>query len=70
MMSDVKHNIAGQDNFSGKIVHPQKWTPEHDQMIKGKRVALIGSGATAITIVPGIKVYKIEMKVALTMFSY
>ena len=56
MMSDGKHNIAGQDNFSGKIVHPQKWTPEHDQMIKGKRVALIGSGATAVTIFPGIKV--------------
>ena len=56
MIFDGKHNIAGQDNFSGKIVHPQKWTPEHDQMIKGKRVALIGSGATAITIFPGIKV--------------
>ena len=57
-LSDATHNIAGQENFSGKIVHPQKWTPEHDQMIKGKRVALIGSGATAITIFPGIKVTK------------
>ena len=58
MISDGKHNIAGQYHFAGKIVHPQKWTLEYDQMIKGKRVALIGSGATAITIVPGIKVYK------------
>ena len=49
--------FPGQENFSGTIVHPQKWTPEHDRMIEGKRVALIGSGATAVTIFPGIKVY-------------
>ena len=48
-------NFPGQGNFSGTIVHPQKWTPEHDKMIEGKRVALIGSGATAVTILPAIK---------------
>ena len=48
--------ISGQENFLGTIVHPQNWTSEHDQILKGKRVALIGSGATAITIFPGIKV--------------
>ena len=47
--------MPGQENFSGTIVHPQKWTPEHDRMASGKRVALIGSGATAVTILPGIK---------------
>ena len=52
--------FPGQENFSGTIVHPQKWTPEHDRMIEGKRVALIGSGATAVTIFPGIKVYTIH----------
>ena len=48
--------ISGQENFLGTIVHPQNWTSEHDQILEGKRVALIGSGATAITIFPGIKV--------------
>ena len=46
--------FPGQENFSGTIVHPQKWTPEHDRMIEGKRVALIGSGATAVTLVPAM----------------
>ena len=36
-------------------MHPQKWTPEHDRIVAGKKVALIGSGATAVTIFPGIK---------------
>ena len=48
--------VSGEENFLGTIVHPQNWTSKHDQMLKGKRVALIGSGATAITIFPGIKV--------------
>ena len=54
--------ILGQENFSGTIVHPQKWTPEHDRIVAGKRVALIGSGATAVTIFPGIKVHKHKNK--------
>ena len=53
---DVTGLISGQENFLGTIVHPQNWTSEHDQILEGKRVALIGSGATAITIFPGIKV--------------
>ena len=36
--------------FSGKIVHPQFW-PE-DLNVHGKRVIVIGSGATAVTLVP------------------
>ena len=61
--------IAGQENFSGTIVHPQKWTPEHDRMIEGKRVALIGSGATAVTIFPGIKVLDKKIQVAPSWLS-
>ena len=53
---DVTGLISGQENYLGTIVHPQNWTSEHDQILEGKRVALIGSGATAITIFPGIKV--------------
>ena len=46
--------FPGQENFKGTIIHPQKWTAEHDKEIIGKKVALIGSGATAITILPNI----------------
>jgi cation diffusion facilitator CzcD-associated flavoprotein CzcO len=36
--------------FKGKIVHPQQWTD--DIAYAGKRVVVIGSGATAVTLVP------------------
>ncbi len=42
--------LAGMDRFRGRIVHPQKWTP--DVAYEGKRVVVIGSGATAVTLVP------------------
>jgi cation diffusion facilitator CzcD-associated flavoprotein CzcO len=42
----------GMENFSGHIVHPQAW-PE-DLELAGKRVVVIGSGATAATIVPAV----------------
>ena len=40
------------DRFRGEIVHPQKWTPETDYA--GKQVVVIGSGATAVTLVPAL----------------
>ncbi|HUD51392.1 NAD(P)/FAD-dependent oxidoreductase [Parvibaculum sp.] len=43
-------DFAGTDRFRGRIVHPQKWTPDIDYA--GKRVVVIGSGATAVTLVP------------------
>jgi cation diffusion facilitator CzcD-associated flavoprotein CzcO len=42
----------GMDNFSGRIVHPQTW-PE-DLQLDGKQVVVIGSGATAATLIPAI----------------
>ena len=42
--------FAGLARFKGRIVHPQKWTEDIDYA--GKRVVVIGSGATAITLVP------------------
>lgn len=42
----------GMANFNGQIVHPQTW-PD-DLQYKGKRVVVIGSGATAATLVPAI----------------
>ena len=42
--------FPGADEFAGRIVHPQFW-PE-DLNYAGKRVVVIGSGATAVTLVP------------------
>jgi cation diffusion facilitator CzcD-associated flavoprotein CzcO len=42
--------FSGAADFAGQIVHPQKW-PE-DLNYAGKRVVVIGSGATAVTLVP------------------
>jgi monooxygenase len=42
--------FSGVENFVGRIVHPQKWTDDID--CAGKRVVVIGSGATAVTLVP------------------
>ena len=44
--------FAGIDNFQGEIVHPQFW-PEQLEY-KDKRVVIIGSGATAVTLVPSM----------------
>ncbi|MCE9650649.1 MAG: NAD(P)/FAD-dependent oxidoreductase [Parvibaculum sp.] len=43
---------AGMKTFKGKIVHPQTWPEDLDY--KGKKVVVIGSGATAATLVPAI----------------
>ena len=40
------------DKFKGKIIHPQTWPDDLD--LKGKKVIVIGSGATAATLVPAI----------------
>ena len=40
------------NKFTGKIVHPQKWPKDLDY--KGKRVVVIGSGATAATLIPAM----------------
>lgn len=42
--------FKGVDDFKGRIVHPQKWTK--DINYKDKKVVVIGSGATAVTLVP------------------
>ena len=43
---------AGMADYQGKIVHPQTWPK--DLVYKNKRVIVIGSGATAATLVPAI----------------
>ena len=44
--------FAGRERFKGTVVHPQEWPLDLDYA--GKRVVVIGSGATAVTIVPSI----------------
>ena len=43
---------AGFDEYKGIVVHPQKWPEDLDYA--GKRVVVIGSGATAVTLVPAM----------------
>jgi cation diffusion facilitator CzcD-associated flavoprotein CzcO len=42
--------LAGEEEFAGRVVHPQFWPADLDW--DGRRVAVIGSGATAVTVVP------------------
>ncbi|QLY33093.1 NAD(P)/FAD-dependent oxidoreductase [Nocardia huaxiensis] len=44
--------FPGEKTFRGRIVHPQHWPEDLDY--RGKRVVVIGSGATAITLVPAM----------------
>ena len=44
--------FAGRERFKGRVVHPQEWPTDLDYA--GKRVVVIGSGATAVTIVPSM----------------
>ncbi len=43
---------AGLGDFSGELVHPQHWPEDFDAT--GKKVIVVGSGATAVTIVPAL----------------
>ncbi len=42
----------GRESFAGRIVHPQHWPQDLDYA--GKRIVVIGSGATAITLIPSL----------------
>ena len=44
--------FPGRTDFAGPVVHPQKWPEDLDY--EGKRVVVIGSGATAMTLVPAM----------------
>ena len=45
-------DFDGVDSFTGTVVHPQHW-PD-DLEVSGRRVVVIGSGATAVTLVPSL----------------
>jgi monooxygenase len=42
----------GEEQFAGELIHPQHWPEDFDAT--GKRIVVIGSGATAVTLVPSL----------------
>jgi cation diffusion facilitator CzcD-associated flavoprotein CzcO len=44
--------LAGRERFQGRIIHPQFWPEDIDY--DGKRIVVIGSGATAVTLLPAL----------------
>lgn len=47
-----KPDFPGEKDFKGQIIHPQHWPEDLDYT--GKKVVVIGSGATAVTLVPAM----------------
>lgn len=45
-------DYAGVERYQGQLIHPQHWPEELDY--SGKKVVVIGSGATAVTLVPAM----------------
>ena len=45
-------DFAGMADFTGTVVHPQAWPEDLDY--DGKRIVVIGSGATAVTLIPSL----------------
>ncbi|MGK5685060.1 flavin-containing monooxygenase [Actinoplanes sp. URMC 104] len=50
--SGYQPDFPGLADFTGRLVHPQSWPADLDY--RGKRVVVIGSGATAVTLVPAM----------------
>ncbi|ESZ92471.1 hypothetical protein SBOR_7134 [Sclerotinia borealis F-4128] len=48
----LKVDIPGIDNFEGKKIHPQFWPEDLDY--EDKKIVVIGSGATAVTLIPNL----------------
>jgi cation diffusion facilitator CzcD-associated flavoprotein CzcO len=46
-------DILGLDSFAGTVMHSARWDADHD--LAGERVAVIGTGASAIQVVPAIQ---------------
>ncbi|WP_067663096.1 flavin-containing monooxygenase [Nocardia miyunensis] len=44
--------FPGRDQFRGEVIHPQHWPEDLDY--RNKRVVVIGSGATAVTLIPNL----------------
>ncbi|OHU23884.1 FAD-containing monooxygenase EthA [Mycobacteroides chelonae] len=49
-------HFEGRDDFAGDIIHPQQWSEDYEYT--GKKVVVIGSGATAVTLIPSMLNHK------------
>jgi len=47
-------NIAGRDSFEGEAFHTYHWPKDREVALAGRRVAVIGTGATAVQLIPAI----------------
>lgn len=45
-------HFPGQETFTGQLIHPQQWTKDIDY--QDKKIVIIGSGATAVTLLPAL----------------
>ncbi|NKF22110.1 flavin-containing monooxygenase [Solimonas marina] len=52
LSTPVVPNFPGRDTFKGKSFHTNAW--DHDYDYRGKRVAIVGSGASAAQVIPAI----------------
>lgn len=50
--SGYQPQIAGMESYKGKWIHPQAWPTDYDYT--GKKMVVIGSGATAVTLLPNL----------------
>jgi cation diffusion facilitator CzcD-associated flavoprotein CzcO len=57
----ARPNIPGIDDYAGDVLHTAKWDDDYD--LSGKRVAVIGTGATGVQIIPEIAKLAGEMTV-------
>ncbi|KAI0025998.1 FAD/NAD(P)-binding domain-containing protein [Xylariomycetidae sp. FL0641] len=48
----LRATIPGLETFAGRVIHPQFWPADYDY--RGQRLAVIGSGATAVTLLPSL----------------
>jgi cation diffusion facilitator CzcD-associated flavoprotein CzcO len=48
----TRPDIPGLDNFTGPLMHTARW--DHGQDLRGRRVAVVGTGASAVQVIPTI----------------
>lgn len=44
----------GQEDYEGQLIHAQQWRPDEQGDVAGRKIVIIGSGATAVTLLPAL----------------